>query len=78
MIHNMSQEGYFVNPKQAGFLQIGMTGEGQILPPPFCNFCLNGPILFSISNLACRLYLEKFLDIEKKKLKKLPGSCSKC
>ena len=27
-----------------GFLQIGMAGGGQILPPALCNFCLNGPI----------------------------------
>ena len=27
-----------------GFLQIGMAREGQILPPPLCNFCLNGSV----------------------------------
>ena len=33
-----------INPKQVGLLQIGMAGGGQILSPPLCNFCLNGPI----------------------------------
>ena len=28
---------------RSGFVQIGMAGGGQILPP-LCNFCLNGPI----------------------------------
>ena len=59
-----------------GFLQIGMAGESQLVPfpPPLpaCNFCLNGLI-----DLKFGMQMVKVLDIEKKILKKLPGSCSK-
>ena len=62
----------FVNPKQTGLLKIGMAGGGQVLP--LCNFCLNDPIDLKFGMWIVHGKISRY----RKKIKKMPGSCSKC